>query len=59
MVRRPQMQTRLRLPGDVLVSSLTTSELLEKYWEVIKTPNQDIGALQKLAEEIISTSPTT
>ena len=59
MVRRPQMQTRLRLPGDVLVSSLTTSELLEKYWKVIKTPNQDIDALQKLAEEIISTSPTT
>ena len=54
LIRRPQMQTRLRLPGDVLVSSLTASELLEKYWEVIKTPGQDKEALQKLAEEIIT-----
>jgi len=56
LVRRPQMQTRLRLPGDVLVSSLTASELLDKYWEVIKTSEQDRAALQKLAEDIISTS---
>jgi DNA repair protein SbcD/Mre11 len=54
LVRRPQMQTRLRLPGDVLVSSLTASELLDKYWEVIKTSSPDKDALQKLAEEIIS-----
>jgi len=58
LVRRPQMQTRLRLPGDVLVSSLTSSELLEKYWEVIKTPDPDKEALQKLASEIISASVT-
>ena len=57
LVRRPQMQTRLRLPGNVMVSSLTAGELLEKYWEVIKTPDQDKDALQKLAEDIISTSP--
>jgi len=59
LVRRPQMQTRLRLPGDVLVSSLTASELLDKYWEVIKTSEQDRAALQKLAEDIISTSVST
>jgi exonuclease SbcD len=58
LVRRPQMQTRLRLPGDVLVSSLTTIELLDKYWEVIKTSDPDKDALQKLAEEIISASQT-
>ena len=56
LVRRPQIQTRLRLPGDVLVSSLTASELLDKYWEVIKTSGPDKDALQKLAEEIISAS---
>jgi exonuclease SbcD len=56
LVRRPQIQTRLRLPGDVLVSSLTASELLEKYWEVIKTSGPDREALQKMAEEIISAS---
>ena len=56
LVRRPQMQTRLRLPGDVLVSSLTPSELLDKYWEVIKTSGPDKEALQKMAEEIISAS---
>ncbi len=59
LVRRPQMQTRLRLPVDVLVSSLTASELLDKYWEVIKTPEQDRAPLQKLAEDIISTSVST
>ena len=59
LVRRPQIQTRLRLPGDVLVSSLTASELLEKYWEVIKTPDLDKAALQKLAEEIIATSSSS
>ncbi len=57
LVRRPQIQTRLRLPGDVLVSSLTSSELLEKYWEVIKTSDVDKEALQKMAEDIISSSP--
>ena len=59
LVRRPQMQTRLRLPGDVLVSSLTAGQLLEKYWEVIKTPDQDKEALQKLAEDIISAAAVT
>jgi DNA repair protein SbcD/Mre11 len=59
LVRRPQIQTRLRLPGDVLVSSLTAAELLEKYWEVIKTPDPDKEALQKLAEEIISAPLST
>ena len=59
LVRRPQMQTRLRLPGDVLGSSLTAGQLLEKYWEVIKTPDQDKEALQKLAEDIISAAAVT
>jgi len=59
LVRRPQMQTRLRLPGDVLVSSLTAGQLLEKYWEVIKTPDQDKEALQKPAEDIISAAAVT
>ncbi len=58
LVRRPQMQTRLRLPEDVLISSLTASQLLDKYWEVLKTSEQDRVPLQKLAEDIISSSST-
>ncbi len=58
LVRRPQMPTRLRLPGSALISSLTAGELLDKYWEVIKTPEQDRPALDKLAGEIFSTPST-
>ncbi|MGD0005014.1 MAG: exonuclease SbcCD subunit D [Anaerolineaceae bacterium] len=59
LVRRPQMQTRFRLPDDVHIEQLSASELLDKYWEVIKTSEQDRAPLQKLAEEIISTSAST
>jgi exonuclease SbcD len=55
LVRRPQIQARLRMPGDAAISSLSPIELLERYWDVIKTSPQDVEALQKLAEDIIST----
>ena len=54
LVRRPQIQTRLRLPGDVGIEQLPASELLDLYWQVIKTPEQDRIPLQKLAEDIIT-----
>jgi exonuclease SbcD len=59
LVRRPQMQTRLRLPDDVHIEQLPASELLKLYWKVIKTPEQDQAFLQKLAEDIISSSAST
>ena len=37
LLRRPQLEARLRLPGDRAFSSLSAVELLGKYWEVAKT----------------------
>jgi DNA repair protein SbcD/Mre11 len=53
LLRRPQLEARLRLPGDRAFSSLSASELLGKYWEVVKTRPEEAGELQKLAEELL------
>jgi exonuclease SbcD len=50
-VKRPQMETRVRLPEDQSVSSLSPLELLDVYWRAAKVDDSD--ALQKLAQEII------
>ena len=50
-VKRPQMETRVRLPEDQSVSSLSPMELMDIYWRAAKV--DDAGALQKLAREII------
>ena len=50
-VKRPQMETRVRLPEDQSVSSLSPLELLDVYWRAARV--DDAGALQKLATEII------
>lgn len=52
-IRRPQMENRVRLPGDQTISSLPPLELLEKYWEVTKISSVDAEALNKLAEKVI------
>ncbi len=51
MVKRPQMEARIRLPADQTVSSLSPLDLLDQYWRAAKIGNAD--ALQKLAQEII------
>jgi len=51
LVRRPRMETRLRIPGDQTISSLTAMELLDIYWRSMKTG--ETGGLQDLANEII------
>lgn len=53
LVRRPQMEARLRLPNDQSLSSIDPLELLKRYWDVVKTDPPEIEALQKLAAEII------
>jgi exonuclease SbcD len=50
-VKRPQIETRVRLPEDQSVSSLSPIELLDIYWRAAKV--EDSGSLQKLAREII------
>lgn len=51
-VRRPRRDTRLRLPEDTAVASLTPLELLEKYWKAADAAGNDIEELQKLAAEV-------
>ena len=53
LVKRPQMEARIRLPADQTVSSLSPLDLLDQYWRAAKI--EDADALQKLAQEIIST----
>jgi exonuclease SbcD len=54
LVKRPQIQSRIRLGTDGSIASLTPLDLLEQYWRASHTADKDIDALQKLAGEIIS-----
>ncbi len=56
LVKRPQMEARIRLPADQVVSSLTPLELLELYWRSAdnKTEDAEFDALQKMATSIIA-----
>jgi DNA repair protein SbcD/Mre11 len=53
LVRRPQIEARLRLPNDRTYSSLSAIELLAKYWEVMKTQPDEMSELQQMAEELL------
>jgi len=52
LVKRPQMEARIRLPADQTVSSLSPLDLLDQYWRAAKV--EDADALQKLAQEILT-----
>ena len=52
LVKRPQVEARIRLPADQTVSSLSPLDLLEQYWKASHT--EDADALQQLAQEILS-----
>jgi exonuclease SbcD len=53
LVKRPQMETRVRIPEDQNVGSLTPLELLNLYWEASHTDSADGEALNKLAASVI------
>jgi exonuclease SbcD len=53
LVKRPQVDARIRLPEDRAVGSLTPLELLEVYWTGSHIPAEELDDLRKLAEEII------
>ena len=53
LVKRPQMETRIRLPEGQAVGSLTPLELIEKYWGASHTETDDRDALTRLAAQII------
>ena len=54
LVKRPQIETRIRLPADKTVSSLSPLDLLDIYWRSSHMDPADIEALHKLAGEILS-----
>ncbi|MCB2178491.1 exonuclease SbcCD subunit D [bacterium] len=54
LVKRPQMQARIRLPEDQHIGSLTPDELLDYFWKSEKTDSVDPQRLQTLAREVIS-----
>jgi len=53
LVKRPQMEERIRLPQDQVVGDMTPSELLEQFWQASHVPEEDVAALQALATEIL------
>jgi DNA repair protein SbcD/Mre11 len=53
LVKRPQMESRIRLPEDLAVGSLTPLELLDLYWRSNHTDLPEAEALNQLASGII------
>ena len=54
LVKRPQVEARIRLSADQTVSSLAPLELLEQYWQTLHTEEGEVDALEKLARGIIN-----
>jgi len=53
LVKRPQMETRVRLPEGQIVGSMTVLDLMELYWKANHTDPNEMKTLQTLAAEII------
>ena len=51
LIKRPLIESRIRLPGNQAVSSLSPLELLDQYWQASKA--EDAEMLQRMAKEII------
>ncbi|HTP02016.1 MAG TPA: exonuclease SbcCD subunit D [Anaerolineales bacterium] len=54
LVKRPQNDTRIRLPADQTISSLSPLELLEQYWKAGHADPAQTEALKRLARDIIA-----
>jgi exonuclease SbcD len=53
LIKRPQRETRIRLPDDQLAGSLTPLELLDIYWRARHTDSDERQVLTQLAKDII------
>ncbi|MBN2149405.1 MAG: exonuclease SbcCD subunit D [Anaerolineales bacterium] len=53
LVKRPQMDVRIRLPENTLLGSLNVGELLELYWRASHVDDEEAENLARLAGEII------
>jgi len=52
LIKRPQVEARVRLPEGQLASSVSPLELLDQFWRAAKV--EDADGLQKLAQEILA-----
>jgi exonuclease SbcD len=57
LVRRPQVEARVRLPGGQTLSNLSPLELLNQYWLAKNVDPAEATALQELARKIITGEP--
>jgi exonuclease SbcD len=53
LVKRPEFESRVRIPGEQPIGSLTPLELLGLYWNSIHTDPTEIEALNQLAGQVI------
>ena len=53
-IKRPQMDTRVRLPDDQAIGALTPLELLDLYWKSTHADPAEVEELQKLVKEILA-----
>lgn len=53
LVKQPISDTRIRLPENQAVGSLSPLKLLEHYWKASHTPPEELNSLNELAQEII------
>jgi exonuclease SbcD len=54
LVKRPKIESRIRLPADQTISSLSPLELLDQYWRASKT--NEAETLQAMAKELMEES---
>jgi exonuclease SbcD len=54
LVKRPQIEARVRLPEDQTVGSMSPLELLELYWRSSHTDKEDMEKLKRLAGQVIA-----
>lgn len=54
LIKRPQMEARIRLPNNENIASLTPLELLDLYWKASHTEAADIEALNALAAQVVA-----
>ncbi|GAB4492849.1 MAG: exonuclease SbcCD subunit D [Anaerolineales bacterium] len=54
LIKRPQMEARIRLPNEENIASLTPLELLDLYWKASHTDTNDLEALNGLAAQIVN-----
>jgi len=54
LVKRPQMDTRIRLPEDQSIGSLTPLELLDLYWKASHVDEKEQDVLNQLAAKLLT-----